>query len=109
MAKMNVRIEKEDNEVKYISILRRKTNKSISEVKELINNNDFILSYNLLDINELLEMKKIVSLLLKAGAKVHVYEDNREINIEFLDNLIESYLDTESYLEEVDEKMFNED
>ncbi|MFI8707924.1 hypothetical protein ACIGHG_12740 [Bacillus sp. NPDC077411] len=109
MAKMNVRIEKDANEVKYISILRKNTNKSISEIKETLNNNDFILSYNLLEIDELLEMKKIVSSLLDAGAKVHVYEDNREVSIEFLDNLIESHLDTERYLEEVDEQMFNED
>ncbi|MFJ7934352.1 hypothetical protein [Sporosarcina sp. NPDC096371] len=109
MAKMNIQIEKDTNEVKYISILRKNTNKSISEIKELLNNNDFILSYNLLEIDELLEMKKIVSLLLEAGAKVHIFEENREVSIEFLDNLIESHLDTERYLEEVDEQMFNED
>jgi len=109
MAKMNIQIEKDTNEVKYISILRKNTSKSISEIKELLNNNDFILSYNLLEIDELLEMKKIVSLLLEAGAKVYIFEENREVNIEFLDNLIESHLDTERYLEEVDEQMFNED
>ena len=109
MAKMNIQMEKDTNEVKYISILRKNTNKSISEIKELINNNDFILSYNLLEIDELLEMKKVVSLLLEAGAKVHIFEENREVSIEFLDNLIESHLDTERYLEEVDEQMFSED
>ncbi|MBM7602818.1 septum formation inhibitor MinC [Metabacillus crassostreae] len=109
MAKMNIQIEKDTNEVKYISILRKNTNKSISEIKELLNNNHFILSYNLLEIDELLEMKKIVSLLLEAGAKVHIFEENREVSIEFLDNLIESHLDTERYLEKVDEQMFNED
>jgi len=109
MAKMNIQIEKDTNEVKYISILRKKTNKSISEIKELLNNNDIILSYHLLEIDELLEMKKIVSLLLEAGAKVHIFEENREVSIEFLDNLIESHLDTERYLEEVDEQMFKED
>lgn len=109
MAKMNIQIEKDTNEVKYISILRKNTNKSISEIKELLNNNDFILSYNLLEIDELLDMKKIVSLLLEAGAKVHIFEENREVSLEFLDNLIESHLDTERYLEEVDEQMFNED
>lgn len=109
MAKMNIQIEKDINEVKYISILRKYTNNSISEIKELLNNNDFILSYNLLEIDELLEMKKIVSLLLEAGAKVHIFEVNREVSTEFLDNLIESHLDTERYLEEVDEQMFNED
>lgn len=102
---MNLQIEKDVNEVKYISILRKSIDKSIYELKELINNNDFVISYNLLDVDELLEMKKLVSSLLKAGAKVHIYEDNREVSIEFLDNLIESYLDTERYQEEVDEQM----
>lgn len=58
MAKMNMQIEKDTDEIKYISILRKNTNKSISEIKELLNNNDFILSYDLLEIAELLEMKK---------------------------------------------------
>ena len=109
MAKMNIQIEKDTNEVKYISILRKNTDKSISEIKELLNNNDFILSYNLLEIDELLEMKRIVSLLLEAGAKVHIFEENREVSIEFLDNIIDSHLDTKRYLEEVDEQMFKED
>ena len=109
MAKINIKIEKDADEVKYISILRKNTNKSISEIKELLNNNDFILSYNLFEIDELLEMKKIVSLLLAANAKVHMFEEKREVSIEFLDHLIESHLDTERYLEEVDEQMFNED
>ncbi|WP_339240577.1 hypothetical protein NST06_19475 [Bacillus sp. FSL P4-0322] len=108
MPEMKMRIEKDDNQIKYISILRKHTDKSISEIKEAINKNDFILSYNLLDIDELKEMKKIISLLEKAGAKMHIYEDSREVSVEFLDNLIESYLDTEKYLEEVDEQI-NED
>ncbi|GLO68093.1 MULTISPECIES: hypothetical protein [Oceanobacillus] len=109
MAKMHIQIEKDANEVKYISILRKNTNKSISEIKESLNNNDFILSYNLLKTDELLKMKKIVKLLLEAGAKVHIYEENREVSIEFLDNLIESHLDTERYLEEVDDQMLKDD
>ena len=109
MAKMNIQIEQDTNEVKYISILRKNTNKSISEIKELLNNNDFILSYNLLETDELLKMKKIVSLLLEAGAKINIFEDNRKVSIEFLDNLIESHLDIERYREEVDEQIFNKD
>lgn len=107
MAKLNILLEKDYYEVKHISILRKNTNMSISEIKKLINNNDFILSYNLLEIDELLKMRKIVRLLLDAGAKVHIFEENREVSIQFLDNLIESHLDTERYLEEVDEQMFN--
>ncbi|PCK18765.1 hypothetical protein CEY02_18435 [Bacillus pumilus] len=108
MPKMNMRIEKDVDQIKYISILRKHTDKSISEIKEVMNKNDFILSYNLLDIDELKEMRNIISLLAKAGAKIHIYEDNREVSVDFLDNLIESYLDTERYHEEVDEQI-NED
>ncbi|PAC81569.1 hypothetical protein CHI05_09110 [Bacillus sp. 7788] len=108
MPKMKMRIEKDDEKIKYITILRKHTDKSISEIKEVMDKNDFILSYNLLDIDELKEMKNIIILLEKAGAKMHIYEDNREVSVEFLDNLIESYLDTERYLEEVDEQI-NED
>lgn len=109
MAKLNILLENDYYEVKHISIARKNTNMSISEIKELINNNDFILSYNLLEIDELLKMRKIVRLLLDAGAKVHIFEENREVSIQFLDNLIESHLDTVRYLEEVDEQMFNKD
>ncbi len=107
MAKINIQIEKDTHEVKYITILRKNTNKSLSELKELLNS-DYILSYNLIDIDELLEMKKIVRLLSKAGAKVHVFEEDRKVSIEFLDIVIESHLDTERYLEEVDEQMFDD-
>lgn len=109
MTEMKLKIEKDTNEVKYISILRKNTNMSISEIKELFNNNDFVLSYNLLKIDEMLEMKKLVSMLLDDGAKVHIFEENREVSIEFLDNLIHSYLESERYLEDIDEQMFYED
>ncbi|MTH53683.1 hypothetical protein GKZ89_09735 [Bacillus mangrovi] len=105
MAKIKMKIERDANEIKYISILRKEVNKSISEIKKLISNNDYILSYNLLDMDEMIEIEKIVSLLLKADAKVHLYENNREVSIEFLNNLIESYQDTENYMEEIDEQM----
>ncbi|GKV56651.1 hypothetical protein NCCP2222_25980 [Sporosarcina sp. NCCP-2222] len=105
MARINIKIEKDTNEVKYLSILSKNTKKSISELKKSINNNDYIFSYSLVDIEQLLEMKKIVSLLLEADAKVRIFEESREVSVEFLDNLIASHLDTERYLEEVDEQI----
>jgi hypothetical protein len=109
MAKLNVKIEKDNNEVKYISILRKMTNESMQEIKQKIDNNDIVLSCNLLDIDELVEMKKKVSLLLNAHAKINMYEDKREVSNEFLNNLIESHFDTERYLEQIDEHTMRED
>ncbi|RYL87263.1 hypothetical protein [Sporolactobacillus sp. THM19-2] len=109
MAKLNVKIKKDNNEVKYISILRKITNESMQEIKQKIDNNDIVLSCNLLDIDELVEMKKKVSLLLNAHAKINMYEDKREVSNEFLNNLIESHFDTERYLEQIDEHTMRED
>ncbi|MDF2791097.1 MAG: hypothetical protein K0S80_4199 [Neobacillus sp.] len=109
MAKLNLKIEKDNNEVKYISILRKITNESMQEIKRKIDNNDIVLSCNLLDIDELVEMKKKVSLLLNAHAKINMYEDKREVSNEFLNNLIESHFDTERYLEQIDEHTMRED
>lgn len=49
-------------------------------------------------------MKKTIGLLLNAGAAVHIFEGDREVSVEFLDNVIESHMDTERFLEEIDQK-----
>lgn len=104
MAIMNVKIEKDTQVLKYIPIVRKSTGKSLSVLKESLENNDYILTCNGINIDELLEMKKTIGLLLNAGAAVHIFEGDREVSVEFLDNVIESHMDTERVLEEIDQK-----
>ncbi|MHC8520835.1 hypothetical protein ACPJHQ_05420 [Rossellomorea sp. H39__3] len=104
MAIMNVKIEKDTQVLRYIPIVRKRTGKSISVLKESLENNDYILTCNGINIDELLEMKKTIGLLLNAGAAVHIFEGDREVSVEFLDNVIESHMDTERVLEEIDQK-----
>lgn len=108
MPKLNVKIQKDNNEMKYIAALRKHTNMSIIDIKNKLNNNEYVLSCNLLDVDELVGMKKIIEALLQVGAKVDFYEDDRQVNQEFLDNLIESHYDTERYLEEIDNSIIDE-
>ncbi|MGG4548883.1 hypothetical protein ABER02_13875 [Rossellomorea marisflavi] len=67
-------------------------------------NGDYILTCNGINIDELLEMKKTIGSLLNAGAAVHILEGDREVSVEFLDNVIESHMDTERFLEEIGQK-----
>ncbi|WP_231579083.1 hypothetical protein [Rossellomorea marisflavi] len=46
-------------------------------------NDDYILTGNRIDIDELLEMKKTIGSLLNAGAAVHIFEGDREVSVEF--------------------------
>lgn len=108
MPKLNVKIQKDNNEIKYIAALRKNTNMSMIDIKNKLNNNDYILSCNLLDVDELVELKKNIEALLNVGAKVDFYEDDRQVSKEFLDNLIESHYDTERYLEEIDNNIIDE-
>ncbi|VXC56299.1 conserved hypothetical protein [Bacillus sp. 349Y] len=101
---MNVKIEKDTQVLKYIPIVRKRTGKSISELKESLENENYILTCNGINIDELLEMKNTIGLLLNAGAAVHIFEGDREVSVEFLDNVIESHMDTERFLEEIDQK-----
>ncbi|WP_258523324.1 hypothetical protein [Rossellomorea marisflavi] len=59
MAIMNVKIEKDPQVLKYIPIVRKSTGKSISELKESLENADYILTCNGINIDELLEMKML--------------------------------------------------
>ena len=46
----------------------------------------------------------IILELEKKGAEIVLYEDDRVVEIEFLENILESHFDTESYLQETDDK-----
>ncbi|MBS6115580.1 hypothetical protein [Thomasclavelia spiroformis] len=108
MAKIQFKILKDENELKYISIIRKATNKSISEIKESLVNCSYIHACDLRNIDELQDMSNLIDALLAEGAKIELYEDERLVNVEFLKNIIESHFDTEKYLQEVDDMIFEE-
>ena len=108
MSLMNMKIENDGNEVKYISLLRKHTDYSISEIKSRLRQK-YTLSYDLLDLDELKKMRDLKDLLIKAGAKIQIYENEYKVQPEFLDNLIESDIETRQYFDEIDDLMFGTD
>lgn len=108
MPKIQLKVLKDKRELRYIPIIRKKTNKAISEVKKSLINNEYIYVCDLENIDGLQEMNNLIKDLLEKGAKIELYEEGRLVNNEFLKNIIESHDDTERYLQEVDDKILGE-
>lgn len=108
MAEIKLKVVRDKNELKYIPIVRKITNKTISEIKDSLVNNNYIYICNLNEIDELKNMNKLVNLLLEKGAIIELYEENRLVDIEFLQNIIDSHFGTEEYQQEVDDKLLEE-
>ena len=103
------KISKDGNEKKYIPLIRKMMNRSLSEIRECLCNNGYIDICGLEDIDRLQHMDKLIEELQKKGAEIILYEDDRVVETDFLKNIIEAHLDTERYLQETDDKVIEQD
>lgn len=103
------KISKDGNEKKYIPLIRKMMNRSLSEIRECLCNNGYIDICGLEDIDRLQHMDKLIEELQKKGAEIVLYEDDRVVETDFLKNIIEAHFDTERYLQETDDKVIEQD
>ena len=103
------KISKDGNEKKYIPLIRKMMNRSLSEIRECLCNNGYIDICGLEDIDRLQHMNKLIEELQKRGAEIILYEDDRVVETDFLKNIIEAHFDTERYLQETDDKVNEQD
>ncbi|HJC43234.1 MAG TPA: hypothetical protein H9756_06070 [Candidatus Mediterraneibacter gallistercoris] len=103
------KISKDGNEKKYIPLIRKMMNRSLSEIRECLCNNGYIDICGLEDIDRLQHMDKLIEELQKKGAGIILYEDDRVVETDFLKNIIEAHFDTERYLQETDDKVIEQD
>ena len=54
-------------------------------------------------------MNELIDQLQKKGAEIELYEDDRVVETEFLKNIIEAHFDSERYLQEMDDKVIEQD
>lgn len=108
MPKMNVKVFKDNNEMKAISIIKRNTQMSISEIKEKIDKGHYALSCDYFNTEELEELRVIVKLLKEVGVSLELYQDDRAVIPEYLDNLIASHNEISESRKISDDKMLNE-
>ena len=103
------KISKDGNEKKYIPLIRKMMNRSLSEIRECLCNNGYIDICGLEDIDRLQHMDKLIEELQKKGAEIILYEDDRVVETDFLKNIIEAHFDAERYLQETDDKVIEQD
>lgn len=97
---IQLKIEKDNFITKYIKIIRQFDNSlSINTIKQRIDANDFVIGFDLEyydvleDLNgtdRKLVFRNMVNELCQAGAQVSIYQDEKEISVEFLDNWLET-------------------
>ena len=81
------KISKDGNEKKYIPLIRKMMNRSLSEIRECLCNNGYIDICGLEDIDRLQHMNKLIEELQKKGAEIILYEDDRVVETDFLKNI----------------------
>lgn len=85
-----------------IMIIREYYNneKSISDIKELIESNDYIVVCDYIDKTGIERILELYSKLSNEGIKCELYEHDMKTTAEFLNNLLVLYRQTEKEVEE---------
>lgn len=109
MREIKFTILKDGNTMKYIPLIKKMLNRPLSEIRERLNNNDYMDTCRIDNIDGLRQMNDLIEKLRKKGAEIMLYENDRRVEQEFLNNIIESHFDTERVLQEIDDKVIEQD
>jgi len=113
MARLNLIILPDGKESKYISLIRRFSQSSISEILNSIRESRYILSVEHSNIEALKTMKNVISELHNLGASIKIIEtiedDDMEFTYDHIDNLINRLESEKQYQEKIDDLMFGDD
>lgn len=91
MVKMKLKIKPDSNKLKYISILREYSDVNISEIKKNIENNKSVIIVDCFSTDELIKLKNIIAKLVAENAEVHIFQDDKEVHRDYINNLIDTY------------------
>ncbi|WFA04061.1 hypothetical protein [Bacillus sp. HSf4] len=106
---IDVEVLNDSNITKYISLLRKTSSKPIKELKQAIESGKPVIECDYYDTGELKSLVNIIEQLLSLGASIKINENNREITLEMVKNLIETYEGIAKDREEMDELLFGDD
>jgi hypothetical protein len=109
METINLVVLNDSNANKYIPLLRKKTSKSISDIKQNISMGNPVIKCDYYDEEELKFLVTSAEELLLMGASIKIYEDEEEITLEMVKNLIETIEGVARDREEMDNLMFDDD
>ena len=100
-------IDKIGDQLKTYNILRNYTFLPLSEIKSKIDNYEIIASVSDIKLIEIKRIRKLIDELNNIGTNVIVRDVIGAINLGILDNIIATYEQIESDIDDLDEVMFS--
>ena len=100
-------IDKIGDQLKTYNILRNYTFLPLSEIKSKIDNYEIIASVSDIKLIEIKRIRKLIDELNNIGTNVIVRDVSGAINLGILDNIIATYEQIESDIDDLDEVMFS--
>ncbi len=100
-------IDKIGDQLKTYNILRNYTFLPLSEIKSKIDNYEIIASVSDIKLIEIKRIRKLIDELNNIGTNVIVRDVTGAINLGILDNIIATYEQIESDIDDLDEVMFS--
>lgn len=107
MSIIYAKIKMSDNILQACKIIRNHSTLPIGEIKTRIEKNEALLESDYLDLDQLVVMQEILASLIDLGAKINLYKGQSEVDMEFLNNTIETYKNIAIDREKLDELMFD--
>lgn len=107
-------VEQDENQMKYLPVIRKNTNLGFSEIKKRIGNGSPIMECNLFkdDVDDA-KLKKLINELINVGAKIRLFDGelvkNKEVSVEYLMNRFDRYKEIQKQNEMLDDLMYGED
>jgi hypothetical protein len=109
METINIVVLNDSNTNKYIPFLRKKTSKSISDLKQDISMGNSVIECDYYDADELKFLVKSAEELKVMGASIKIYEDEEEITLDMVKNLIDTIEGVARDREEMDRLMSDDE
>jgi len=100
-------IDKIGDQLKTYNILRNYTFLPLSEIKSKIDNYEIMASVSDIKLIEIKRIRKLIDELNNIGTNVIVRDVTGAINLGILDNIIATYEQIESDIDDLDEVMFS--
>ena len=97
---IGIKINEKDIPAKCIMIIRKYQDIPMSEIKQKIEDNQYILKCDYIDDNRIKSVLGLYNELNSEGVSCSLYEHNNLTTIEFLNNLLDSYEETRKQVEE---------
>ncbi|WP_071460598.1 hypothetical protein [Bacillus massilinigeriensis] len=107
-------VEQDENQMKYLPVIRKNTNLGFSEIKKRIENGSPIMECNLFKDNEDdAKLEKLINELINDGTKIRLFDGelikNKEVSVEYLMNRFDRYKEIQKQNEMLDDLMYGED